>query len=405
MSLWKKIKGELIDIIEWLDPSSDTMVQRFERYNNEIKYGAKLVVREGQAAVFVNEGRIGDVFKPGTFTLETRNLPVLSTLQGWKYGFDSPFKAEVYFCSTRRFTDLKWGTKNPIMMRDPEFGPVRLRAFGTYVTRITEPGMFIREIVGTDGHFGTDEITSQLRNMIVSRFADILGESKVPILDLAANYDEMGAFITTRIQPEFGKYGLEVAKLLIENISLPPAVEEALDKRTSMGVVGDLHKYTQFQTAEAMRAAAENPGGMAGGGMGMGMGFAMAGQMAQAAGGPASQPPSAQNVAPPPAAGNVAQSPSAGNVAQPPSAGNVAQSPSAVSGPPPLPGKNAQFFVAINNQQAGPFDAAALKQKVQAGEINADSLVWKEGMANWTAAGMVDEMKEILGAAPPPLPE
>ncbi|MBT8484529.1 MAG: SPFH domain-containing protein, partial [Phycisphaerae bacterium] len=263
MGIWDRLKTELIDIIEWLDPSNDTMVHRFERYENEIKYGAKLIVREGQAAVFVNEGQIADVFGPGTHTLETKNLPILATLKGWKYGFHSPFKAEVYFCSTRRFTDLKWGTQNPVMLRDSEFGPVRLRAFGTYVIKTSDPGTFIREIVGTDGHFTTDEITEQLRNMIVSRFTDILGESNIPILDLAGNYDELGDFITNRIQPEFGTYGLELTKFLVENISLPPAVEEALDKRSSMGVIGDLKKYTQFQTAEAIRDAAQNPGGMA----------------------------------------------------------------------------------------------------------------------------------------------
>jgi membrane protease subunit (stomatin/prohibitin family) len=153
MGLWDKLRGELIDIIEWLDPSNDTMVYRFERRGNEIKYGAKLTVREGQAAVFVNEGQIADVFPPGMYTLETSNLPIVSTLQGWKYGFESPFKAEVYFCSTRRFTDLKWGTKNPVMLRDPEFGPIRLRAFGAYAMRVSDPGTFIKEIVGTDGHF------------------------------------------------------------------------------------------------------------------------------------------------------------------------------------------------------------------------------------------------------------
>ncbi len=159
MNVWDKLRGELIDIIQWLDTTNDTLVYRFERYNNEIKYGAKLVVREGQAAVFVNEGQIADVFPPGTYTLETKNLPILATLQGWKYGFESPFKAEVYFCSTRQFTDLKWGTQNPIMMRDPEFGPVRLRAFGTYVIRVADPAVLIRQIVGTDNRFTLDEIS------------------------------------------------------------------------------------------------------------------------------------------------------------------------------------------------------------------------------------------------------
>ena len=281
MGLLDKIRGEFVDIIEWTDPSNDTMVYRFSRLDNEIKMGAKLTVREGQAAVFVNKGQIADVFGPGMYTLETDNMPILSTIMGWKHGFHSPFKAEVYFVSTRRFTDLKWGTKHPVTLRDPEFGPVRLRAFGTYTIKVQDAGVFIKEIVGTDGHFTTDEVSDQLRNMIVSRFADIVGESKIPVLDLAANYDELGEFVSTKISPEFGNYGLEVTKMLVENISLPEAVEEALDKRSSMGIIGNLQQYTQFQTANAMEEAAKNPGGMAAGGMGMGMGFAMANQMGQ----------------------------------------------------------------------------------------------------------------------------
>jgi membrane protease subunit (stomatin/prohibitin family) len=378
MAIWDKLKGEIIDIIEWLDPSSDTMVYRFERYGNEIKYGAKLIVREGQAAVFVNEGQIADVFGPGTYTLETRNLPILATLLGWKYGFESPFKAEVYFASTRRFTDLKWGTMNPIMMRDKEFGPVRLRSFGTYEIRVGDPGTFIREIVGTDGHFTTDEVTEQLRNVVVSRFADILGESGIPILDLAANYDELGSFINDRIKGEFSAYGLELTKFLVENISLPPAVEEALDKRSSMGIIGDLSKYTQFQTAEAMRDAAKNPGGMAAGGMGMGMGFAMASQMAQSmqpGGQPGGQPATpAAAPAPGPAT------------------------------PPPLPGHAVTFFAAINGQQAGPFDLETIRGRAQAGEITRDTLVWTAGMANWQAAGTVQQLQSVWAAVPPPIP-
>jgi membrane protease subunit (stomatin/prohibitin family) len=364
MGLWDKLKGELIDIIEWLDPSSDTMMHRFERYDNEIKYGAKLVVREGQAAVFVNQGEIADVFEPGTYTLETQNLPVLTTLMGWKHGFHSPFKAEVYFASMRRFTDLKWGTQNPVMLRDPEFGPVRLRAFGTYVCRVDDPGTFVGEIVGTDAHFTTDEITDQLRNMIVSRFTDLLGESGIPILDLAANYDELGTFVRDRIAPEFATYGLELTKLLVENISLPPAVEEALDKRSSMGVIGDLSRYAQFQSAEAMRDAAKNPGGTAAGGMGMGMGFAMANQMAR-------------------------------SMAEPPPAGGPA--------PPPLP-TEVQFHVAVGGQQAGPFGLPAIEQKIAAGEITRDTLVWRPGMAEWTKAGEVDDLKTRFASVPPPLP-
>ena len=368
MGLWSKLRGELIDIIEWLDPSRDTMVYRFPRHGNEIKMGAKLVVRESQVAVFIDEGQLADIYSPGTHTLHTENMPILSTLKGWKYGFQSPFKAEVYFINTRQFTDLKWGTLNPIMLRDPEFGPVRLRAYGTYAFRVVDPAKFIREIVGTDGHFTTDDVTNQIRNLIVARFTDILGESKVPILDLAANYDELGKFLTKRIDDDMEGYGLDVTKMLVENISLPPAVEEALDKRSSMGVIGNLQQYTQFQAANAMEKAADNPGGMAGGGMGMGMGFAMANQIGQAMAAP--QPGAS---APQPA------------------------------GPPPLP-TQAVWYAAIGGAQAGPFDQAALAAKVQAGEVTADTLVWAQGMANWMAAREAPELAGLFAAMPPPLP-
>ena len=365
MGLWDKLRGELVDIVEWLDPGTDTMVHRFERYNNEIKYDAKLVVREGQAAVFVNEGQLADVFTPGSYALVTANLPVLTTLQGWKYGFESPFKAEVYFVTTRRFTDLKWGTKNPIMLRDAEFGPVRLRAFGTYEVRVSDPAAMIREIVGTKGQFTTDDITAQLRNMIVSRFTDILGESHIPALSLAANYDELGQFITQRIGPEFAAYGIELTRLLVENISLPPEVEKVLDQRTAMGVIGNLQQYTQYQAAEAIREAARNEGGTAGAGVGLGMGFAMAGQMAQTLGA-ASQP------------------------------GRTA--------PPPLPGQAAEFYAAVDNKQAGPFDRDMFQQKVLAGELTRETLVWRQGMADWAPAGQVAELQDLFATVPPPIP-
>ncbi len=369
MGLFDKLRGEFVDIIEWLDDSNDTMVYRFGRYGNEIKMGAQLIVRPGQAAVFVNKGKIADVYQEGMYTLSTENMPILSTLMGWKYGFNSPFKAEVIFVSTKRFTDLKWGTKHPIMLRDAEFGPLRLRAFGSYVIKVTDPAKFIKEIVSTDGDFNLDEITDQLRNLIVSRFADIIGESKIPALDMAANYDELGEFITKRIHEDFLNYGLDIMKMLVENISLPKAVEEALDKRSSMGVLGNLNQYTQFQAANAMEDAAKNPNGMAGGGMGMGMGFAMANQMGNAM--PAQQQPPQQ---------------------------------AAPQAPPPIP-QAAAFHIAINGQQSGPFDMKSLGEFVSGGQVKADTLVWKQGMAQWTAAGQVPELSNLFGAAPPPLPQ
>lgn len=366
MGLWEKLKGELVDIVEWLDDDRETMVYRFQRYQNEIKYGAQLVVRESQAAVFVNEGQLADVFAPGTYTLDTQNLPILSTLRGWAYGFHSPFKAEVYFVSTRTFTDRKWGTKNPIMLRDPEFGPVRLRAFGTFAIKVKDPATFIRQIVGTDGRFNVDEIGEQLRDMVVARFGDVLGESKIPVLDLAGNYDELGRFITGRIQSDFDAFGLQVVMLLVENISLPAEVEQALDKRTSMGVVGNLQAYTQFQAANAIGDAAKTPGGLAGAGVGMGMGLAMGGQMAQALG--------------------------------------AGQQPAGGPGTPPPLTAAAAYFAAIDGKQAGPFDLNGLQAQAAAGRLTGDTLVWKNGMAQWTPAGQVAELAGILGSVPPPLP-
>jgi len=366
MALWDFIKTELIDIVEWLDETGDTLVYRFERHDNEIKNGAQLIVRPGQAAVFVDQGQIADVFAPGRFELRTENLPVLSTLRGWKYGFESPFKAEVYFVSTKLFTGQKWGTKNPVMLRDPEFGPVRLKAFGSYVLRVGEPAKFIAQIAGTSQRFTTEGVDEQLRSLVSSRFSDVLGEGKIPALDLAASYDELGELVRTRMAPDLAELGLELTRFVVENVSLPDEVVKALDKRSSMGVIGNLNAYTQYQTAEAIRDAAQNPGGTAGAGMGMGMGFAMAQQMANAMGGGAA--------------------------------------PAAGATPPPLPGAGAAFFVALNGAQSGPHTMEILRQHVAAGAMTRESLVWKQGMAAWTPAGDVAELSALFPATPPPLP-
>jgi membrane protease subunit (stomatin/prohibitin family) len=364
MSIWDRLKKELIDIVEFLDDSNNTLCFRFERFQNEIKNGAKCIVREGQVAVFVREGALADVLPPGTHTLDTRNLPILSTLLGWKYGFESPFKAEIYFVSTRLFTDLKWGTMNPVMLRDPEFGPVRLRAFGTYAIRVNNAGTFIKNVVGTDSRFTTEEVTGQLRNLIVSNLAEALGEAKIPMLDLAGNYSELGGKIVKVMQPEFDKLGIELSTMLVENVSLPPEVEAALDKRTSMGVIGDLNAYTKFQTAEAIRDAAKNPGAV-GTFMGVGMGQMFAGQMAgqSAGGGPGMAGPGT---------------------------------------PPPLQ-QAAPLFVAVNGQQTGPFEMGLVASKVRSGEIGADTLVWRQGMAAWTPAKDIPEIASLF-AAPPAIP-
>jgi membrane protease subunit (stomatin/prohibitin family) len=379
MGLWDKLTGELVDIVEWTDDSRDTLVYRFPRYNNEIKYGAKLTVREGQVAVFVNEGKLADVYQPGMYTLTTENMPILSTLRGWKYGFSSPFKSEVYFVATRIFTDAKWGTKNPIMLRDPEFGMVRLRAFGNFTYRVSDASVLIKNIVGTDGRFTVDELGDQLRDMLVSRFAAALGEAKVAALDLAAHQDEVGKVLVTRLKDDFAPFGLEVVTLNIENISMPPEVEEAMDKRTSMGVIGNMSAYTQFQAANAIADAAKNPGGGAGATMGLGAGFAMgnqmAAQMSQAMGG----------------MGGGMNSPAA---SQPPP----------VQGPPPIP-QAVSFYAVVDGKQSGPFDEAALQSHVQSGQIGRQTLVWKQGMPAWTPAGQVTELGSLFAAVPPPLPQ
>jgi membrane protease subunit (stomatin/prohibitin family) len=280
MGIWDFVKAELIDVIEWLDDTGDTLVWRFPDQDHAIKNGAKLTVREGQAVVFVNEGTVGDVFKPGLYSLTTQNLPVLTTLRSWKYGFDSPFKAEVYFVSTRNFLDLKWGTQNPIMMRDSDLGVVRLRAFGTYGMRVVDPVAFMKEVVGTDGCFTTDEMEGQLRSMLVSAFTHVLGTTGIAALDLAANYRAMGDKAREGMDREFQQYGLSLTRFIIENISVPPEVEKMLDVRSQMGIVGDMGRYTQFQTAQAIPEAAKSGG--AGDFMGMGAGIAMGQQMASA---------------------------------------------------------------------------------------------------------------------------
>jgi membrane protease subunit (stomatin/prohibitin family) len=286
MGLMDWSKAQFIEIIEWLDDSNDTLAWRFPVRNQEIKNGAKLVVRESQEATFVHEGQFADTFQAGTHTLTTQNMPVMSDLRGWKYGFESPFKSEVYFTNTRLYNDLGWGTSNPIMMRDADFGMLRIRAFGIYSIRVKDSKRFLKELVGTNGLYTKDDITEQLRKSLISRFTDTLGEAKVPALDLAARYDELSEILRKKMDPEFQTMGLECSKLFIENISLPAEVEAMMDKRTSVGMMAPvMGAYTQMQVAESVPLAAQNPGGMAGMGMGLGMGVGMGNLMGQQMGG------------------------------------------------------------------------------------------------------------------------
>ncbi|MCQ2457403.1 MAG: SPFH domain-containing protein [Clostridia bacterium] len=280
MGILSAIKSQLIDVIEWTDTSTKTMVYKYDCKGNEIKMGAQLTVRESQAAVFVNEGQLADVFMPGRYELQTSNMPVLTKLKSWKYGFNSPFKCDVYFVNTKQFLDMKWGTSNPVMMRDAEFGMIRLRAFGIYSFRVSDPEAFLKQVFGTAALFTVDGVEGQIKRTLVSGLSDAIAESKIPALDLAANYDELSGYAMNAINPKLAELGLTLCSFVVENISLPEEVEKTMDKRTSMGVLGNLDQYAKYQAAEAMREAANNDanGGMAGLGVGMSAGAAM-GQM------------------------------------------------------------------------------------------------------------------------------
>ncbi len=382
MALFNKIKqkafGEFIDIIEWTDDTSDTMIWRFPRYNSEIKNGAQLTVRETQVAVLVNEGQFADVFQPGRHELTTSNMPILTTIRGWKYGFNSPFKVDVYFVNTKQFLNQRWGTANPIMMRDPEFGPIRLRAFGSYNFRVQEdPIPFIKNVAGTSGEFTTEGISEQLRNFVITKFTDYLGESKIAALDLAANMNEFSQELTIGLKDDFAEYGIELSRFLVENISLPEAVEEALDRRTSMGVIGNMTAYTQMQFADSLKDSANNPAGggnLAGDAMGAGIGLAMAGQMA-----------------------GQMMNPQAGQF-------HGGQQPPQQAAPtPPLMPQQTTYHVAVGGVQQGPFPVSQLQQMIQQGQLTRDTLVWTAGMPAWAAANSVQELSQLFGAVPPPL--
>jgi membrane protease subunit (stomatin/prohibitin family) len=365
-SLMDKLRAELVDIVEWVDDSRHTIVWRFPRYHNQIKNGAQLIVRPGQSAVMVSQGRIADVFGPGQYTLETKNLPILSTLMGWKYGFDSPFKAEVYFVSTRQVSDLKWGTPNPVIMRDPDFGPVRVRAFGSYTLRALDPRLLLKELVGADKEFEVDEVSELLRSIINMAFADVVANAGISVIDFATRYPELSEqvrhAVLERIDDEFG---LEIPQLYIVNISMPPEVEKALDARSGMGMVGDMQRFQAYQIGQAIPDAAKNPaGGIAGAGLGVGMGMAMAGPM-------------------------MAPATNAGG------AGPV--------GPPPMP-PPATWWFAENGQQVGPVSLDQLAQAVGVGRVGPSSLVWSEGMPGWTAAGQTPQLSSLFGAPPPSVP-
>lgn len=378
MGLINKLKGELVDIIEWLDDSRTTLAWRFPRYQNEIKNGAELIVREGQKAVFVYRGQIADVFEPGHYKLTSENLPILSTLQGWKHGFDSPFRSEVYFLNMRQVTDLRWGTPQPVTVRDPDFKMVQVRANGLCVIRIADPEIFLREVIGTDSAVEAEEVTELLRRVITLAFSDMVMATGLGAIDLQGRQvelsDKLREFVQERVDDEFG---LEVTSVTM-NISLPDEITQAMTRGVARGVeeggyahnVGDVGRLQQVRAADAMLAAAENEGsgGAMGAAMQMGMGVAMAGQMANTMGG--------------------AMTPSA--------------APGVGVAPPPLPGQ-VLYHVDMGGQAGGPYSVAQLQAGVANGQVSASTLVWSTGMASWAAAGTVPALAELFNA-PPPMP-
>ncbi len=300
MGLMDYLKTQFLEIIQWEDDSRDTLSWRFPDEDKEVKRGAQLIVRESQTCQFIYLGQFGDTFGPGKHALQTDNIPILSTLKGWKYGFESPFKADIYFVNTRTFTGNKWGTSNPVMLRDPDFGIVRVRAFGTYDFKIVDVKTFLKEVAGTDHQFRLDEFADTMRSRMVSAFTDALASAKVPVLDVASRYSELGDALLPIINPALtSKYGLEMSSFIVENVSVPPEVEGAIDKRSSMAAVGNLNDYVKFQMAEAMGKGGDG-GGMANTAAQLGAGLAMGQQMMAAMGAAQTTPPAGS---PPPLPG------------------------------------------------------------------------------------------------------
>lgn len=381
MGLLDKLKGELIDIIEWLEDDDETIAYRFERYGNEIKNGAQLTVREGQAACFVNEGQLADVFDPGRHELTTANLPILSTLKGWKYGFESPFKAEVIFITKRIITGFGWGTPSPFRMRDPEFGILELTARGHFSFHVMDAGIFLKNVVGTDGEFTKEEIRDRLRKKFVTEAITAIAESGKSFYDMAGHYSELSEILKQKTESTFfEQYGIALDDTSIQSIDLTDKSAEKVEKRDElMFTDGRMDMYERQARADAMVGMANNPGsgGMAGQMMGMGAGMAMANQMA----GAFAQPGAA----------------AAGYSGQPQMAVGMAP-------PPPTAPPVAVWFVHANGQQHGPFAVPQLQQMAGQGQVGPQSQVWRQGMASWVAAGQVPELAPVFQASAPPPP-
>ena len=370
MGIMNFIKNQLIDIVEWPEETPGVLVHRFERAGNEIKRGAKLVVRPGQSAVFVNEGQIADKFEPGTYSLETKNLPILTTILSLPYGFNSWHKAEVYFIKRTEQLDRKWGTAQPITMRDADFGPLRIRAFGNYSYRVRMTDNMLQRFVGAKSEFKAEELEKQIQLKSVSEFTDTLGELQIPALDLAAQYNEIGERVKQNLQPVMNDMGLELLTFTVGNISLPEEVNAAIDKRGAIGALGGMQSYQQMKAADALGDMAKNQG-TGGTMMGMLLGGnlgAFAGQQFQQSQQPQYQQQQQQMAPPPP--------------------------------PPTAP----LFYVAVNGQQQGPFNIQQLQGMIPGGGFGPNSLVWTAGMSGWAAASTVAALSGLFGPVPPPPP-
>ncbi|MDF0528665.1 SPFH domain-containing protein [Tsukamurella sp. 8F] len=374
MGLMDRVRGELVDIIEWIDDSRSTMAWRFPRYNNEIKNGAQLIVREGQEALFVYRGRLADRYGPGHYELISENMPIMSTLQGWQHGFKSPFRSEVYFVNHRPITDLRWGTPNPITIRDPDFGMVQVRANGLCVVRVVDAEVFLREVIGTDSNVDADEIAELLRRTIATAFSDMLLQTGVGAIDLQGRQvqlaDQLRQYVQTRVQAQYGI----TCESIEMNISLPDEITAAMTRGVARGVeergfidnVGDMNRFQQGRAGDAMLASAQNPGGgTMGDMMAAGMGMAMAQQFGQ-------------------------------NFQGDPQQGQWQQGQQA---PPPLPGASV-YHVDQGGQAAGPFPIAQLRSM----GLTRETLVWAPTMPGWAPAGQVAELAQLFHQSPPPLP-
>ena len=282
MALMDFIKKQFIDVIQWTEEGDGVLAYRYPMQDFEIQNGAQLTVRDSQMAVFVNEGQVADVFGPGLYKLTTQTLPVLTNLKNWDKLFDSPFKSDVYFFSTRLQLDRKWGTPNPITIRDKDFGMVRMRAFGIYSYKLTDPGKLYKEISGTREQYGVDELDGQLRNVVIGTMTDLFGESGVPFIDMAANQVEFSTALKTKLEPVFNRYGLALDSFVVQNVTLPEELQKILDTKIGMNMIGDMGRFTQYQVANAIPLAAQNEGGLAGMGAGLGAGLGIGQSMAQA---------------------------------------------------------------------------------------------------------------------------